>query len=85
MSKIIPFENIDVEKLSDEYLNEIETFLSEFFRKECDRTNGNTPLYKAKEYAISQVSIKFNLTTEKTKEIINEIQMRKIDKELGKE
>lgn len=85
MNKIIPFENIDVEKLSDEYLSEIETFLMKSFRKECDRTNGNTPIYKAKEYATLQVSKKFNLTIQKTKEILYEIQMRKIDKELGKE
>jgi hypothetical protein len=85
MNKIIPFEYMDVEKLPDEYLSEIEDFLTESFRKECDRTNGNTPIHEAKEYAISQVSKKFNLTIERIRDIINEIQMRKIDKELGKE
>jgi hypothetical protein len=85
MNNIIPFENINVEKLSDEFLSDFDTYLLACFREACDRTNGNTPIYKAKEYAITKVTRKFNLTIDKAQEIIREIQMRKIDNELGQE
>jgi hypothetical protein len=84
MSNIIPFENIDVEKLSDEYLVEIESFVKECFHEQNERSNGTMPIYMIKEYVNKQISKKFNLTIEKNKEILYEIQMRKIDRELGK-
>lgn len=84
MSKIIPFENIDVEKLSDEYLAEIESFVRDCFHEQNGRSNGTMPIYKIKEHVNKQISKKFNLTIEKTKAILYEIQMRKIDRELGK-
>jgi hypothetical protein len=56
MNKIIPFKKIEVEKLSDDFLSDFYTYLLASFRKACDRKNGNTPIDRSKEYAITKVA-----------------------------
>jgi hypothetical protein len=83
MSKVIRFDNIDINTISDELLAEIEKYMLECFHKELIRKGEDFPIFKAKEYSILAVAEKYNLPIEKAKEIVGEIQLRNLDRNLG--
>jgi len=83
MNKVIQLNNINADTISDGLLTEIENFMLDCFHKERSRRSDNTPIFAIKEYSISEVSKKYNLSLEKTKEIVREIQLRNFDKDLG--
>lgn len=83
MAKIIPFEHIDINKLSDDMFAEIKADLMKNFRDAINKSDGNIPLFQAKKEAIKEVAKKYNLTFENANEIVIEIQLRQLDKDLN--
>ena len=55
----------------------------EFFNDAIQSNYGNTPIFQAKEYANKCIAKKHNFTIEQAKEFVLEMQMRKLDKDLG--
>jgi hypothetical protein len=83
VAKIIPFEHIDINKLSDDMFAKIKADLMKNFRDAINKSDGNIPLFQAKKEAIKEVAKKYNLTFEKANEIVIEIQLRQLDKDLN--
>jgi predicted DNA-binding protein len=83
MNKVIRFNNIDVDTIPEKLLDEIEEFMIACFNKERIRKGDDTPIFKLKEYSISEIAKKYNLTIEKAKDIVREIQLRKLDRDFG--
>ncbi len=83
MAKIIPFENIDINKMSDDMFAKIKNDLMKSFRDSVNKNDGNAPIFQAKKEAIEEVAKKYNLTFEKANEIVKEIQLRKLDQDIG--
>jgi len=83
VAKIIPFEHIDMNKLSDDMFGKIKADLMKNFRDAINKSDGNIPLFQAKKEAIKEVAKKYNLTFEKANEIVIEIQLRQLDKDLN--
>ena len=83
MSKVIPINKNPIKNLSDTKFAEIEKDLMEFFNDAVHSNDGNTPIFKAKEYAIKGIAKKHNFTIEQAKEFVWEMQMRNLDKELS--
>jgi len=61
---------------------EIEKDLIEYFHDAVHKNQGNTPIFKAKEYAVKCIAEKHNFTIEEANRFVSEMQMRKLDKEL---
>jgi hypothetical protein len=83
MSKVIRLDNIDVEAISDEMLAEIEKYMLDCFHDELDRRGEEAPLFEVKKYSIFKVSEKYNLSIDKANEVVREIQLRNLDRDLG--
>ncbi len=83
MGEIIPFKNIDISKIPDDLFYEIENYLKESFNNEIRENGGNIPIFQAKQNAINLVTKKFNLTLENANEIVREIELRNLDKNLN--
>ena len=83
MGDIIPFKNIDISKISDDLFDEIENYLKKCFNNEIKIRDGEAPIFQAKQNAINLVSKKFNLTPENANEIVREIELRDLDKNLN--
>ena len=82
MNNIIHFDNIDVNTLSDEFLAEIEKYMLKCLHEKLDQEE-DIPIFEAKKHATSEVAKKYNLTLEKTKKVVSEIQLRNLDRDLG--
>ena len=83
MAKIIPFEHIDINKLSDDMFAKIKADMMKNFRDAINKSDGNIPLFQVKKEAIKEVAKRYNLTFEKANEIVIEIQLRQLDKDLN--
>ena len=83
MGDIIPFKNIDIGKISDDLFGEIEKYLKKSFNNEIKKSDGEIPIFQAKQNAINLVSKKFHLTPENANEIVREIELRGLDKNLN--
>jgi hypothetical protein len=83
MSKVIPINKNPINNLSDTKFTEIENDLMAFFHDAANRNDGDTPIFKAKEYAIKCIAKKHDFTIEQAKEFVSEMQMRKLDKDLS--
>jgi len=83
MGDIIPFKNIDISKIPDDLFDEIENYLKKSFNNEIKKSGGGIPIFRAKQNAINLVSKKFNLTPKNANEIVREIELRELDKNLN--
>ena len=83
MGNVIQLDNINPKSISDKMLAEIEKYMSECFHEEIDRKGEATPIFEAKKHSIKKVAKKYNLSIEKTNEIVSEIKLRNLDKDLG--
>jgi len=83
MGKIIPFQNIDISKISDDLFAKIEIDMKKQFDIAINRNNGETTIFEAKKEALNVIAKKYNVTLEKAQEIVSEIQLRNLDKDLG--
>ena len=83
MSKVIPINKDLIKDLSDTKSVEIEKDLMEFFHDAIQSNGGNTPIFQAKEYANKFIAKKHNFTIDQAKEFVSEMQMRKLDKDIG--
>lgn len=83
MSKIIPINKNPVKKLSDAKFIEIEKDLIEYFNFAVNSNDRNTPIFQAKEFAIKSIAKKHGFTIEQAKEVVSEMQMRRLDKDLN--
>ena len=83
MSKVIPINKDPTKNLSDTIFAEIKKDLMEFFHDAVFSNDGNTPIFQAKEYATKCIAKKHYFTIEQAKKFVSEIQMRKLDKDLG--
>jgi hypothetical protein len=82
VSKVIPFYKDPIKNLSDTEFAEIEKDLIEYFNDAVHKNQGNTPIFKAKEYAVKCIAEKHNFSIEEANRFVSEMQMRKLDKEL---
>ena len=83
MSKVTPINKDPIKNLSDAKFAEIEKGLMEFFHDAVRINYGNTPIFQTKAYATKCIAKKHNFTIEQAKEFISEMQLRKLDKDLG--
>ena len=83
MGKIIPFPKSDISKISDDMFAAIEIDLKKSFNVAITRNDGETTIVEAKKEALNVIARKYNITLEKAGEIVREIQLRSLDKDLG--
>jgi len=82
-SKIMPINKNPVNKLSDAKFIEIEKDLIEYFNFAVNSNDRNTPIFQAKEFAIKSIAKKHGFTIEQAREVVSEMQMRRLDKNLN--
>jgi hypothetical protein len=83
MGKVIPLNKDWIKNLSDTKFIEIEKDLLEYFNDAVHRNDGKTTIFQATAFAMRGIAEKHGLTIEQAKEFVKEMQMRKLDEELG--
>lgn len=79
MAKIIPFENIDINKMSDDMFAKIKNDLMKSFRDSVYKNWEYSYTSSKKRSHWRSCKKRYNLTFEKA----NEIQLRQLDQDLG--
>lgn len=74
---------MDINQIPDDLFDKIEIDFKQQFKILLNRNKGENPIFEVKLEALKGITAKYNFTFEKAQEIIQEIQLRNLDKDIG--